>query len=162
MAKKPLKVSSESLVFEKIPEGIYPIYESDWNRLKGMTGNIKTPRKWCSIIGSAMLGVAGSSLIQLVYNYTKLQENEKWDDHIMLMVFLLSLLFGICLFIVDKERNDNIASAGKMIHDEMALIEKKYKNPVEDASIHSKQSLSTVSDTTHDKTHRARIFTYNR
>ena len=158
MAKKPLKVNTESLLYEKIPEGVYPIYESDWNRLKGMTNNIKAQRKWCSIIGSAMLGIASSSFIQLVYNCTTLQNGEEWHDHIMLIIFIVSLLVGICLFVIDKERNDNIASAGKLIHDEMALIEKKYKNPVEDASIHSKQSLSTVSETTLNKTQKARIF----
>lgn len=141
MAKKPLKVSSESLVFEKIPEGIYPIYESDWNRLKGMTGNIKTPRKWCCIIGSAMFGVSGSSLIQLLYNYSQLGEGEKWNDYTMFIVFILSILIGIFLFIIDKERNDSISDAGSKISEEMALIEKKYRNPIEDASMRSEPHL---------------------
>lgn len=157
MAKKPLKVNSESLLYEKIPEGVYPIYESDWDRLKGMTGNIKAPRKWCCIIGSAMLGVAGSSFIQLVYNITTLQEGEKWNDYVMLIVFLISLVIGICLFIIDNERKDNIADAGKHIYDEMIIIEKKYRNPVEDASMYSKQSLSITDESEPSKTKSAKI-----
>lgn len=149
MAKKPLKVSSESLVFEKIPEGIYPIYESDWKRLKGMTGNIKSPRKWCCIIGSAMFGVSGSSLIQLIYNYSQLGEGEEWNDHTMFIVLILSLITGVFFFVIDKERNDSISDAGSKICEEMTSIENKYRNPIEDASMQSEPHLKDDKETAH-------------
>lgn len=142
MARNPIKISSENSIITKLPEVLYAIERSDWNRIKQMAKDIKYPKRWFNILGSACFGVTASSIVQVIYNSCNLSENEKWYNDPMIIVFGISIILGIILYLADNERNKSIENAGKEIVTEMENIESKYKNPIEDAA--SRQQSNNI------------------
>lgn len=133
MAKKNVRVSADYIVYDKIPEGLYQIPDSDWKRIKQMAKRIKYPKRWFNILGSGCFGITTSAIVQVIYNSCNLSEEEKWYDDPMIIVSILSLFFGLLLYLADNERNKSIEKAGAEIVAEMDNIESKYRSPIEDA-----------------------------
>lgn len=108
MPKKPIRVSTDNVLYRKAPEGVYPIEESDWKRIKTLAKGIKCPKKILELLGAACWGVSGSALIQCICYYIQLEDKSKWHESstiIMFIVFIVFLILGLLLFLLDKEKN---------------------------------------------------------
>lgn len=135
--KKNIRVTTDDILYQIRPEFAYPVRISDWNRIKQIAKKIKAPNKWCDRIGSALLGIAISEMVQFIYNCCQLTENEVWYKGSVLaklIVSIMCLILSVLVFMLDNEKNKAYANGGEELLEEMSNLEGKFC-PIEDEGI---------------------------
>ena len=122
------KITQDYVIYNVKKECIFPIKETEWNRLKGMIKNIIPHKKIFQIISSILWGVFASSIFSLI-GFQTAKDLDKWVLPTTWAIFFVSLILGICLLILDSQQNDIINNSAESVLSEMETIEKTLELP---------------------------------
>lgn len=117
--------TQDYLIYSPKREGIYPLPESDWQRLKGLIGMIIPERKIYNFIASLSFGVFVSSIFSLVTLYTA-NGLAVWIIPTNWSILVCSFILGIALLLLDEQQRTLITISKNLIIGEMDSLEKKY------------------------------------
>jgi Na+/H+-dicarboxylate symporter len=120
--------TQDYLVCKPKKEKMYPILESDWDRLKRMINNIIPKRKVFRILASGSLGIFASSIFSLI-SFESAENLSDWVLPTTWSILFTSIILGIALLILDNQQKKVVTKSTKEVLDEMNIIEQKYNNP---------------------------------
>jgi hypothetical protein len=121
-----LSFSQDYFVYEPKRQGVYPIQESDWNRLERMIEKIVPERKIYSILASAALGVFASSIFSVISLYT-LKDLPTWIFPTNCAILISSLIVGIALIKIDSQQKEILQVSSKIILSDLHNIKEKFE-----------------------------------
>ena len=111
-------------------QGIFPIKETDWNRLKRLIRDIIPHERWFRLGGSILLGISGSSMFALI-TLSSTTITKHWVEPTHWIILLVSLILGVALLILDSTHKDIITNSASAVLDDMSEIEEQFEK-VED------------------------------
>lgn len=120
-----LNFRQDYLVYTPKREGIYPLPESDWQRLKGLIKKVIPEKKVYNIISSLSFGIFVSSIFSVITFYT-IDKIATWIIPTNWAILIGSLIIGISLLIIDNQQKGIITLTVNLIIEEMDSLEKKY------------------------------------
>ena len=126
------KITQDYVIYNVKKECIFPIKETEWNRLKSMIKNIIPHKKIFQIISSILWGVFASSIFSLIGFQTAKDNLDKWVLPTTWAIFFVSLILGICLLILDNQQKEIINNSAVSVLSEMETIEKSLELPNEE------------------------------
>ena len=112
-------------------EGVYPLPESDWERLKNLIKKIIPETKLFNVIASVAFGIFISSIFSLITFYS-VQNLNKWIIPINWAILIASFVIGFALVMIDNQQGKIIKLSTTIIIEEMQEIEKKFVKEVND------------------------------
>jgi hypothetical protein len=122
--KSTFNFTTDYVVYPIREQGIYPIRESDWFRIKRLTKNIIPPLRIFEILASGFVGVTGSALLSIIAFY-----NTSSVDPSLIMIawatLICSLVLSIVLFIIDSQQKRIVTTSVENVIQEMDSIEKE-------------------------------------
>ena len=124
------KFSQDYIVYKAKKEGIYPIKESDWTRLKRLINGIIPNLRIFQILSSIAFGIFASAIFSLIA-FNSAKNIETWVKPTTWIIFFVSLIAGIGLLILDKQQKDMITYSTNDVLTEMTEIEKSFDKPDE-------------------------------
>ena len=124
------KFSQDYAVYKPKQQGVYPIEESDWNRLKRMIKNIIPHRRIYQVLSSIFFGIFASAIFALIA-FKSAKELESWVMPMTWSLFFISLILGLALLILDSQQKGIISVSTNTVLDEMKAIEESYDRPTE-------------------------------
>lgn len=113
-------------IFETKKKGLYPIHETDWERLKFMAEKIIPEKKIYIIISSICFGIFASSMFSIFSLYT-LKNLPSWILPANWAILISSLILGVILIILDNQQKQLIKYSSLNICHEMKLLEEQYE-----------------------------------
>jgi cbb3-type cytochrome oxidase subunit 3 len=125
------KITQDYVIYNVKKECIFPIKETEWNRLKSMIENIIPHKKIFQILSSILWGVFASSIFSLIGFHTAKDNLDKWVLPTTWAIFFVSLFLGICLLILDNQQKEIINNSAESVLSEMETIEKSLEIPNE-------------------------------
>jgi len=115
-------------VYQAKPVGVYPMKETDWERLKRMISAIIPNKKIYQVLYSIAIGIFCSSIFSLIAFYiTKNVPN--WAMMTNWIITIVSFIIGIALIIIDNQQKDLISQTSESVLSEMEIIEKTFDKP---------------------------------
>ena len=104
-----LKFSQEYVVYRAKKEGVYPIKETDWSRIKKLVIGIIPNKSLFLLLSSASFGVFASAIFSII-GFNTAEKIEGWVMPTTWVIFFVSLITGIGLIILDEtqKKNDNL------------------------------------------------------
>jgi hypothetical protein len=123
-----LKFSQDYVVYKVKKEGVYPIKESDWARLKRLIRNVIPNKRIFQVLASIAFGVFGSAIFSLIA-LINTEGLKTWVIPTNWILFCVSLISGIALLILDKQQKDMITMSANDVLNEMVEIEKTFDKP---------------------------------
>ena len=120
--------SQDYVVYKAKKEGIYPIKESDWSRLKRIIGGIIPNKSIFQILASIAFGIFASAIFSLIA-FNTATGLEKWVEPTTWVIFFVSLIAGIGLLILDKQQKQMITYSTSDVLTEMGEIERSFDKP---------------------------------
>lgn len=120
------KFSQDYIVYPPVEQGVYPISESEWNRIKRMLENVKTPSKVYSVLSSLFFGVCISAFFSYLALKTAMSI-EPWLIPTTIAVLISSLILGFVFLQVDIKQRKSVEGSVSMVLDEIKYIEKNYQ-----------------------------------
>ena len=124
------KFSQDYIVYKAKKEGIYPIKESDWTRLKRLINGIIPNQRIFQILSSIAFGIFASAIFSLIA-FNSATNLEAWVKPTTWIIFCVSFIAGIGLLILDKQQKDMITYSTNDVLTEMTEIEKSFDKPDE-------------------------------
>lgn len=121
-----LKFSQDYLVYKTKKEGVYPIKESEWERIKRYIKELKPNKSHYQVISSASFGIFGSALLSLIGFYT----SSNVENFILITCWVLtiaSLLIAIGFNYLDNQQKTVVLKNADDILREMEEIEKSFE-----------------------------------
>ncbi|HRZ28569.1 MAG TPA: hypothetical protein P5295_17295 [Spirochaetota bacterium] len=118
--------SQDYTLFTPKRKGLYPIQETDWERLKFIAGNILSEKKIYCIISSICFGIFASSIFSVLSLYT-LDNLPQWIIPTNIAILISSLILGIVLLYLDHQQKQIIKYSSQSIIYEMKSIEEQYE-----------------------------------
>lgn len=109
-------------------QGIYPIHESDWNRLKRMIQGIVPYKRIFQILASIAFGVFASAILSLI-GFQSAKELDSWVLPTTWAILVGSVILGIALLILDHQQTEIITLSVNDVLQEMRSIEASYHEP---------------------------------
>ncbi len=88
------KFSQDYVVYKAKKEGVYPIKETDWSRLKRLVNGIIPNKSLFQILSSISFGVFASAIFALIGFKTA----EKLDDWVMPTTWVIFFCFTYCRY----------------------------------------------------------------
>jgi hypothetical protein len=128
IAMSDFKFSQDYIVYKAKKEGVYPIKESDWARLKRLIGGIIPNQRIFQILSSIAFGIFASAIFSLIA-FNSATNLESWVKPTTWIIFWTSLIAGIGLLILDKLQKDMITYSTLDVIMEMTEIEKSFDKP---------------------------------
>lgn len=125
------KFSQDYVVYKAKKEGVYPIKETDWSRLKRLVKGIIPNKSLFQILSSISFGVFASALFSLIGLKTAVKL-ENWVMPTSWVIFWVSLIAGIGLLILDRLQKEMITYSTNDVLTEMTEIEKSFDKPDEE------------------------------
>ena len=119
------KFSQDYVVYKAKKEGIYPIKETDWTRLKRLVTGIIPNKSLFQILSSISFGVFASAIFSLI-GFNTAENIALWVMPTTWAIFAVSLIAGIGLLIVDRQQKEMITYTTKDVLTEMTEIEKTF------------------------------------
>ena len=119
------KFSQDYVVYKAKKEGVYPIKETDWNRLKRLVQGILPKKNLFQILSSVSFGVFGSAIFTLI-GFSTAENLDNWVLPTTWSIFSVSLIAGIGLLILDGLQKDMITYSTNDVLTEMTEIEKSF------------------------------------
>ena len=120
-----IKFSKDYFIYPPKSQGVFPIQESDWNRVRGLIKSIIPGKKIYSTIASIMFGVSISSVFSL-FNFYQLENLPDWTLPTNWTILIGSLVVGVALLIIDAQQKEIIKISSDFILSEMETIEKNF------------------------------------
>lgn len=130
------KFSQDYMVYKTKKEGIYPIKESDWSRLKRFIGAIIPNKSVFQILSSIAFGIFASAIFSLIA-FNSADNLDKWVKPTTWTIFFVSLIAGVGLLILDNIQKNLITKSTTDVLTEMSEIEKSFDKSDEDNDIDS-------------------------
>jgi len=121
-----LKLSQDYYVYTPKKSAVYPITESDWNRIKKMLGNVIVPKKVYSFFSSLCFGITASSIFSFI-SFITIEKIPNWIIPTNISIGISSLILAIILLILDEQQKDIIKISSHFIIEEMESIESKFE-----------------------------------
>jgi hypothetical protein len=125
------KFSQDYVVYQAKKEGVYPIKETDWTRLKRLVKGIIPNKSLFQILSSISFGVFASAIFALIGLNTA-EKLGTWVMPTTWVIFSVSLIAGIGLLILGRLQKDMITYSTNDVLTEMAEIEKSFDKPEEE------------------------------
>jgi len=125
------KFSQDYVVYQAKKEGIYPIKETDWSRLKRLINGIIPNKNLFQILSSISFGIFGSAIFSLIA-FNTAENLDKWVLPTTWVIFCVPLIAGIGLLILDKQQKDIISYSTTDVLTEMGEIEKSFDKPTDE------------------------------
>lgn len=122
------KFSQDYQVYQAKQEGIYPIRETDWDRLKRMIKSIIPHKRIFQMLYSISIGIFGSSIFSLITIYV-LDSPPFWALLANWIITLVSLICGGVLIILDNQQKEIVTKSTDEVINEMTLIENAFEKP---------------------------------
>ena len=121
-----IKFSQDYKVYRTKNENVYPIKETDWERIKRYVNDLKPEKKIFQTISSVSFGIFGSALLSVIGFYTSTNiSNTIWT--IAWIITIVSLLSGIGFLVLDNLQKSTIIKNSSDIIIEMQEIEKSFE-----------------------------------
>jgi hypothetical protein len=120
-----LKFSQEYVVYRAKKEGVYPIKETDWSRIKRLVIGIIPNKSLFLLLSSASFGVFASAIFSII-GFNTAEKIESWVMPTTWVIFFVSLITGIGLIILDETQKKMITYSTNDVLIEMAEIEKSF------------------------------------
>ena len=120
-----IEFKQDYYVYTPKTQGIYPIQEIDWDRLKSLIHKIIPEKKLYSTFSSLLLGVFISSVFSII-SLNILENLPDWILPTNWIICISSLLIGIALIIIDNQQKEILKLTSQFILDEMVKIEEQY------------------------------------
>jgi hypothetical protein len=115
-------------VYQAKQEGVYPIKETDWDRLKRMIESIIPHKRIFQMLYSIAIGIFGSSIFSLITIYI-VDSAPNWAILTNWIITLVSLICGVGLMILDNQQKDIVSKSSDEVISEMTLIENAFEKP---------------------------------
>ena len=115
-------------VYQVKQEGIYPIKETDWNRLKRMIKSIIPHKRIFQMLYSIAIGIFGSSIFSLITIYL-VNSAPNWAILTNWIITLVSLICGVGLMVLDNQQKEIVTKSADEVISEMTLIENAFEKP---------------------------------
>ena len=125
------KFSQDYVVYKAKKEGVYPIKETDWSRLKRLINGIIPNKNLFQILASISFGIFGSAIFSLIA-FNSAENLDKWVLPTTWVIFCVSIIAGIGLLILDKQQKVIISYSTTDVLNEMIEIEKSFDKPTEE------------------------------
>ena len=122
------KFSQDYVVYKAKKEGVYPIKETDWTRLKRLVQGIIPNKSLFQILSSISFGVFASSIFGLI-GFETAEKLDNWVMPTTWVIFSVSLIAGVGLLILDRLQKDMITYSTNDVLTEMTEIEKSFDKP---------------------------------
>jgi len=122
------KFSQDYVVYKAKKEGVYPIKETDWTRLKRLVKGIIPNKSLFQILSSISFGVFASSIFGLI-GFKTAEKLDTWVMPTTWVIFSVSLIAGVGLLILDRLQKDMITYSTNDVLTEMTEIEKSFDKP---------------------------------
>lgn len=119
------KFSQDYVVYKAKKEGVYPIKETDWARLKRLVNGIIPNKSLFQILSSISFGVFASAIFALI-GFKTADKLDAWVMPTTWVIFSVSLIAGIGLLILDRLQKDMITYSSNDVLTEMIEIEKSF------------------------------------
>ena len=126
-----INFTQDYIVYSIKKEGVYPLPESDWERLKNLIKKIIPETKLFHVIASVAFGIIISSIFSLITFYS-VQNLNKWIIPINWAILIASFVIGFALVMIDNQQGKIIKLSTTIIIEEMQEIEKKFVKEVND------------------------------
>ena len=126
-----INFTQDYIVYSIKKEGVYPLPESDWERLKNLIKTIIPETKLFNVIASVAFGIFISSIFSLITFYS-VQNLNKWIIPINWAILIASFVIGFALVMIDNQQGKIIKLSTTIIIEEMQEIEKKFVKEVND------------------------------
>lgn len=125
------KFSQDYVVYKAKKEGIYPIKETDWSRLKRLVTGIIPNKSLFQILSSISFGVCGSAIFSLI-GFNTADNLAVWVMPTTWAIFAVSLIIGGGLLILDRQQKEMITYSTNDVLTEMTEIEKTFDKTTEE------------------------------
>lgn len=119
------KFTQDYAVYRFKRQGVYPIQESDWNRLKRMIKAIIPHKRIFQILSSISFGIFASSMFALIA-FQSATQLDSWVLPTTWSIFSVSLILGIGLLVLDYKQKEIIQVSTTNVIAEMDLLEQSY------------------------------------
>lgn len=130
------KFTQDYVVYKAKKEGIYPIKESDWKRLKRIVSGIIPNKTIFQIMASISFGIFASAIFSIIA-FKSAEKLENWVMPTTWVIFFVSLIAGIGLLILDKFQKKMITYSANDVLTEMGEIEKSFDKSQEEMQAES-------------------------
>lgn len=117
-------------VFQAKPVGVYPMKETDWDRLKRMIHQIIPEKKIYQVLYSIAIGIFCSSIFSLITFYITTNV-PNWALMTNWIITIVSLISGAIIFIIDNQQKEIIGQTSITVLTEMEIIEKTFEKSEE-------------------------------
>jgi len=121
-----MNINQNYFVYNRKEEGIYPLVESDWFRLKDLINKIVPEEKTYNIVASFTIGIFVSSLFFLI-SLNTIKEAPNWMVVVGWVLLLSSFFISFAFIIVDRQQKKIIKISKEFIIQEMENIEKVFE-----------------------------------
>jgi len=125
------KFSQDYVVYKAKKEGVYPIKETDWTRLKRLVKGIIPNKKLFQIFASIFFGSFVSSIFALI-GFETAEKLDAWVMPTTWVIFSVSLIAALGLLLLDRSQKDMITYSTNDVLTEMTEIEKSFDKPSEE------------------------------
>lgn len=122
------KFTTEHALYLPKDQGIYPIRESDWLRLKRLIQNIIPSRRMFELAASVFWGIATSALFSLLAFYS-VDTLKPWIIPTTGAILIGSIILAIALHIVDCSQKQLVSTSVNSVLEEIKAIEQDYNRP---------------------------------
>jgi len=123
--KPSVSFTQNYIIYRPLEQGVYPIRESEWRRLKSLISAIVPQSRVYQNLSSISFGVFISSAFQVMTISSPPPSN--WILPTTWSIFAVSLLVSIFLLLLDREHRGFIQTSTKGVISEMELLEKDFE-----------------------------------
>lgn len=124
--KPKFVISPDYQLYSLKPEGVYPVPESDWDRVKRMVCEIIPVRSWFQAAAATFFGVFVSALFALV-SFSEYKNVPSWALVTTWSGFVVGLVLAVALFLLDQQQRESVSRSAQSVVAEMELLEKGYE-----------------------------------
>ena len=122
------QITQDYAVYPPKKQGIYPIQESDWERIKRLIGSIIPPQRLFQILSSLCFGIFASAIFSLI-SFLTAERVAPWVMPTAWTIFWVSLLVGCALLLLDGKQKKLMTVSTNDVLQEMAQIEQHFERP---------------------------------
>lgn len=125
-----IKFSQDYKVYRTKKENVYPIKESEWERIKRYIKELKPQKKTFQVVSSVSFGIFGSALLSMIGFYSS-DDISITIKSIGWIVTIVSLISGIGFNAIDNIQKNITTKNSDEIIVEMENIEKAFEKEEE-------------------------------
>jgi hypothetical protein len=120
-----IRFTQDYEIYRPRQESVYPLQESDWNRLKQMISRIKPINRLFRVFASVCFGISASSILSII-TLSSSSGVPNWALPATWSIFFSSALVGIALLFLDHWQKKITNLSADDILQEMKLLEEKF------------------------------------